>query len=229
MAEWETNARDQDPMTPDEVEICNYLASVSGQWVSETEISRRAGGKSKFQEDPRWAVGPISRLMDKAAIECNERGQYRLAGKVREVKSSEATKAEVPPKSPEPRWPRRIAAGGKKILFVDDDPGWRDLVSHYLQDCGYEVQTASNGTEALSSVEQGGLDAIVLDLDLAGENGLLLLGFFGVNHSEVPVILYTACEHSSDEIAQMMKQGARQYLRKGPLEQLRDALVKARP
>src|SRR5580704_9890445 len=71
---------------------------------------------------------------------------------------------------------------GKKILFVDDENDWREVAEMYLKDSGYEVVTARDATEALSRTEGVDLGLIILDLNLAGENGLMLMKFLKRNH-----------------------------------------------
>jgi hypothetical protein len=65
-------------MDSDEREICIYLKSYAGQWVSAREIARRAGGKHRFREDPHWAAQPLARLMEKSLLESDTTGHYRL-------------------------------------------------------------------------------------------------------------------------------------------------------
>lgn len=68
-------------MQPEEREICTYLKSLPGQWVSAREIARRAGGKSRYRENPHWAVPFISRLLERKLIETDSTHQYRLTAK----------------------------------------------------------------------------------------------------------------------------------------------------
>ena len=227
MGDWQNYDGKTDPLTSEEMEICRYLASWSEQWVAEGEISRRAGGKARFKEDPRWALGPISRLVERALIETDSKGRYRLPRQESLESSADPATLGKPAKSPEPGLPPGPAGAGKKILYVEDDQHWRELVSLYLQECGYEVRTARDGTEAMLGTEGIKLDAIILDLDLAGESGRMLLSFLTVNQVGVPVILYTGGEHNADAITAMLRMGANQYLRKGPLEELRKAVAKA--
>jgi hypothetical protein len=70
----------------DEVEICRYLESCRGQFVSAVEISRRAASRKRFQEEPKWATSALHRLMDNGEIETNGKGQYRLRPKQTEEK-----------------------------------------------------------------------------------------------------------------------------------------------
>jgi len=65
-------------MDSDEREVCNYLKAFPGQFVSLREISRRAGGKSRFREDPNWATPVILRLVEKQVLEPDASGYYRL-------------------------------------------------------------------------------------------------------------------------------------------------------
>lgn len=108
----------------------------------------------------------------------------------------------------------------KKILFVDDDKEWRSLVSATLKGVGHDVLTARDATEAMAQAEAVDLGLIILDLDLAGENGLLLMKFLRKNHPGVPVLLYTGLEHDEDAVKSMLMQGAHQYLKKGKMEEL---------
>ena len=115
----------------------------------------------------------------------------------------------------------------KKILYVDDDKDLRELVTIALHDSGHEVLTAGDATEAMRLTEGVKLGLIILDLDLAGEDGLMLMRFFKCNQPDVPIILYTGLEHDDHAILGMLQQGAQQYVRKGPLEDLCKAVQAA--
>jgi hypothetical protein len=65
-------------MQPEEREICLYLKSLPGQWVSARDIARRAGGKSRYREEPHWAVPVLARLLEKKIIETDSTHAYRL-------------------------------------------------------------------------------------------------------------------------------------------------------
>ena len=60
---------------------------------------------------------------------------------------------------------------GKRILAVEND----ELVRSFLQDglvmAGYDVDTASNGREALLKIDQGGYDLIVCDVRMPELDG----------------------------------------------------------
>jgi DNA-binding response OmpR family regulator len=61
-----------------------------------------------------------------------------------------------------------------KILVVDDDPAIRNLISRYLSQQDYQVETASDGHSALERFEQFNPDLVVLDLNLPDTTGIAL-------------------------------------------------------
>jgi two-component system cell cycle sensor histidine kinase/response regulator CckA len=66
------------------------------------------------------------------------------------------------------------ARGGEQILFVDDEPTVRDVVSSMLTGRGYRVSVAADGAEAVAfsqSTAPGTLDIVVTDLAMTGLNG----------------------------------------------------------
>lgn len=116
----------------------------------------------------------------------------------------------------------------QRILFVDDDADWRLIVKDCLEDAGFEVIIAKDATQAM--VETGGfkLDLIILDLDLGGENGFVLLKFLELNYPDVPFVLYTGLLQAEVAAQTMTREGDQPYLRKGTMQELlegvRDAL-----
>ncbi len=65
-------------MDADERDVCLYLRSFPGQFVSFKDISRRAGGKRRYREEPEWASPVLAKLVEKALIESDSTGHYRL-------------------------------------------------------------------------------------------------------------------------------------------------------
>jgi hypothetical protein len=65
-------------MDSDERDICNYLKTFPGRFVSAREISRRAAGKRRYREEPNWAYPVLSRMVEKALIETDSTRHYRL-------------------------------------------------------------------------------------------------------------------------------------------------------
>ncbi len=109
---------------------------------------------------------------------------------------------------------------GKKILFVDDDESWRKRVTASFANAGYEVVVAQDASEAMSLSEEEGLGVIVLDLNLNGEDGVILLKFLKRNHPKLPVFIFTGVHHDDESIRKMLALGAEQFLPKPSVEQL---------
>jgi DNA-binding response OmpR family regulator len=107
-----------------------------------------------------------------------------------------------------------------KVLFIDDDAGWREVASAALQGAGYEVVTAQDASEAMEIADGLDLGLIILDLNLAGESGLTFMKYLRHNHPDVPILLFTGMEHDDSTVRAMLDQGADQYLRKGSTEEL---------
>ena len=73
-------------MNAEEKEICDFLKSWSGQFVSGREIARRAGGKWRFRKDENWAVQILLRMVEKQILEADAGGHYRLRPREKEKK-----------------------------------------------------------------------------------------------------------------------------------------------
>lgn len=98
------------------------------------------------------------------------------------------------------------------ILFVDDEAPIRELVSVYFRKKGYEVATATTGEEAMELADQGPYDVAILDIDLAGENGLELLAYFRTNFPKLPVIMFTGLSGEEDLLQQALARGAHGFM-----------------
>jgi DNA-binding NtrC family response regulator len=109
---------------------------------------------------------------------------------------------------------------GKKILVVEDDEAWRRMAAAALQEAGFEVVGVSGAREAVLQKELTDLSLIVLDLDLGGENGLMLMKHLKRYHPNVPIMIYTGMEPDEAAVQRMREQGAELFLRKGPVSEL---------
>ncbi len=101
---------------------------------------------------------------------------------------------------------------GPHILIVDDDPEIRSLLSDYLQVNGYRTSTAGDGRAMSQVLDRAGIDLIVLDLMLPGDDGLVLCRNLRVS-SDIPVIMLTARGDEMDRILGL-EMGADDYLPK---------------
>jgi signal transduction histidine kinase/DNA-binding response OmpR family regulator len=88
-----------------------------------------------------------------------------------------------------------------RVLVVDDDPDALDLVLAMIGDRGYEIQTATNGREALDEIARSKPDAIILDLMLPEMDGFEVVHRLSLNPDwrSIPVVLLTARDLSHEE------------------------------
>ena len=82
----------------------------------------------------------------------------------------------------------------KSILLVDDELDFAELLQFRLEDCGYKVLGATNGSEALNKARQYLPDVILLDLLLPDWDGLTLCELLRRQPStcDTPVIMISA-------------------------------------
>lgn len=106
-----------------------------------------------------------------------------------------------------------------KILICDDDPAYRKLVRAYLRSSGREfiVTEAGRKGEMQDALEKGGIDLIILDIQMPEKSGLEWLAEI-VEKQIAPVIMLTG--FGSEEIAvQSIHEGAMDYIPKDHLTQ----------
>lgn len=64
-----------------------------------------------------------------------------------------------------------IGAATPKVLVVEDDRGVTRMLGFALREAGFQVSLAGSGGAALSALEAGPVDAVVLDLGLPDGQG----------------------------------------------------------
>ena len=98
-----------------------------------------------------------------------------------------------------------------RVLVVDDDPAIRDLLTAGLSEDGYRVDTAPDVPTARTKLaSMPSPELVILDILLAGDDGLGLLGDIR-RTSNVPVILLTGKSRETDRIVGL-KLGADDYV-----------------
>lgn len=108
------------------------------------------------------------------------------------------------------------------VLVVDDEKNVRLTLRQALEDLGLTVDTADDGTEALSRLDEADYDLMLLDLRMPGLDGLETLERTRRQASDLPVVIVTA--HGTVKNAvQAMRRGAVDVLLKPiSLNALRD-------
>src|ERR1017187_2471789 len=80
----------------------------------------------------------------------------------------------------------------RQILVVDDEPAVGEAIKMMLQFDGHEVQTANGSKEALSLLEQGKFDLIIMDYSMPGMKGDELAAVIKQRLPHQPIIMITA-------------------------------------
>jgi len=80
----------------------------------------------------------------------------------------------------------------RRLLLVEDDAHIADLLALHLRDEGMEVVHCARGDDGLRQLEQGGWDALVLDLMLPGVDGLEICRRARAMTRYTPIIIISA-------------------------------------
>lgn len=89
---------------------------------------------------------------------------------------------------------------GKKVLFVDDEVDFVDIVRTRLEANNFEVTVAYDGEEALEKVKEVRPDIIVLDIVIPKINGFDVCRKLksDPNYKDIPIIMLTARFQTND-------------------------------
>jgi len=141
----------------------------------------------------------------------------------RAIQAAAQAPSRQPPAQPSPVSKPAVRA---KILFVDDTSDWRYLGASFLGERWYKVVTAEDPISAMLQVSQFKPNLVVLDLNLGGQSAVALLKVLSKRNPDVPVLVYTGMDLAESEAAELLEQGAWNWLRKGSLEELGAAVEK---
>jgi CheY-like chemotaxis protein len=127
------------------------------------------------------------------------------------------------PLAPSPQ-SERGEAPRARILLVDDEPQFREMIAEYLAGERFEVLEAASGEEALPHVTTWRPDIILLDLMMPGIGGLETLRRIKAVRPETPVIMVTAVD-DLDVARSALAAGAADYVTKPFTFQYLDAVL----
>jgi two-component system OmpR family response regulator len=100
-----------------------------------------------------------------------------------------------------------------RILVVEDDPSAAEFVVSGLRQAGFAVERADNGPDGLHLAVSEKFDAIVLDRNLPGMDGLSLLKALRAAQDRTPLIILSAIALADGRVAGL-RAGAQDYLTK---------------
>jgi DNA-binding response OmpR family regulator len=98
------------------------------------------------------------------------------------------------------------------ILVIDDDPQIRALLQEYLSENGLRVSAAPTGKQMSQILADEPIDLIILDLRLAGEDGMAIARSLR-DQSAIPIVMLTGVRDEADRVMGL-ELGADDYLTK---------------
>jgi CheY-like chemotaxis protein len=136
-----------------------------------------------FPADDRAFVRRVEILADKATLGSEPDAAERLQETLRELYYPRATVTRQDPvardvRDPNPTWyvfrdgsVVPVSAGPRRVLVVDDDPTFAEMLEALLAGAGYTVRRARDGLEALDVAATFAPDVILLDLFMPRASG----------------------------------------------------------
>ena len=104
-------------------------------------------------------------------------------------------------------------ADKSRVLVVDDEEALRTVLGSELSGEGYEVNTASDGDEAISMVQNKKFDLLLLDIKMPKVDGFEVLKFVKKNFPAIKVIMLTGFADLKNAI-ESKKLGAEDFVSK---------------
>lgn len=113
-----------------------------------------------------------------------------------------------------------VSKKGYKILIVDDEIEYQNVLSIILSDVGYDIASCSNGNEALEYIENNIVDLVLTDLKMPVMDGVELIKRIKEKYENLDVIVMTAFG-SIESAVDSIKYGATDYfVKSGDMEEL---------
>ena len=100
-----------------------------------------------------------------------------------------------------------------RLLLVDDDDKFRDVMQKLLSGCGFEVTGYSDGNAAIQALTERPPDLMVCDIYMKPLSGLDVLKAAIAAHPNLPIIMLTAFG-SMETAIECLRAGAFDYLTK---------------
>jgi DNA-binding NtrC family response regulator len=101
----------------------------------------------------------------------------------------------------------------EKVLIVDDDKAFLQILAERMQNRGMEVSTAESAAEALKMLEKESYDAVLLDLMMPEMGGIEALQIMRKKQPEIQVIFVTGHPSVSKGV-EAIKLGAMDFIPK---------------
>ncbi len=102
---------------------------------------------------------------------------------------------------------------GLSVLILETQKKQRDRLTEKLEEAGYDVRIAESGQLLLSEVSTHPPHAVILDIDLPGDEGMHILKAIHDILPELPIIV-EAIDPTVEQAVEVMRRGAQNYISK---------------
>ena len=120
-----------------------------------------------------------------------------------------------------------MEAGVKaRILVIDDDRFFRELLRVHLIHAGYEVRVAEDAVEGGKALLEHGIDLVICDINMPYLNGLELVSLLRATEETAAIpVIFASSRRDAETMTAVEKLGASGYLTKPfQVEQLLDTV-----
>lgn len=101
----------------------------------------------------------------------------------------------------------------KKLLLIDDDAGFCEVLSRALTRKGFDVTDAQSINDAIEKAKESVFEYAVVDLRIGQDSGLTMVKELVAIHSDIKIIVLTGYASIATAV-EAIKLGAKQYLTK---------------
>jgi len=108
-----------------------------------------------------------------------------------------------------------------RIVAIDDEVEFVDVIKNYFELRGYDIAIAIRGTKGIELVKEKKPDVVLIDLKMPGIDGDEVLSLLKSMSPSPKVIFVTAYDDGGKTKARLLKMGAYAYFDK-PISSLRE-------
>ena len=108
-----------------------------------------------------------------------------------------------------------------RIVAIDDEPEFIDMLENYFGLRGYEINVAVRGAKGIEVVKEKSPDVVLMDLKMPGVDGDEILAMLKTLEPSPKVIIISAYDDGGKTKARLLKMGAYACLDK-PIASLKD-------
>jgi DNA-binding response OmpR family regulator len=95
----------------------------------------------------------------------------------------------------------------RRILIVDDEPDFREMLNLMLSEEGFETAIAENGEDFLNTIDDFQPDLVTLDVMMPGPTTEKILEKLNKKKCKPKIILLTVVRYSKEALEEILKKG----------------------